>query len=145
MTKTKTISAASIRMPTADQIAEVQPCTIAWSSTMCARGLGDADVRRQESGSPMYCAPYLGEFPQGPAKHEIQQWAGETPGVPVGSQSIKELADAAVRGAVVGGRFPVPRLNSVPVERASPHGGTGRLGGAPVAYAKSRSADTPHS
>ncbi|GAA1013896.1 NADP oxidoreductase [Acrocarpospora pleiomorpha] len=57
-----------------------------------------ADSWRSEPGTPLYCAPYLGEGPTGLTPQEFQQWCFETPGVPAPAQRIKELTDAAVRG-----------------------------------------------
>ncbi|MDX3078508.1 NADPH-dependent F420 reductase [Streptomyces sp. MI02-7b] len=64
-----------------------------------------AESWRYEPRSSLYCAPYLGTIPDGLARQEIAQWAWETPGVPVPAQTIKELADASVRGTLVGGEF----------------------------------------
>ncbi|WP_155055106.1 NADPH-dependent F420 reductase [Streptomyces blattellae] len=58
-----------------------------------------ADSWRSEPGTPVYVMSYLGERPEGLSQEETFRWMFETPGVAVPADRVRELVDAAVRGA----------------------------------------------
>ncbi|MFD5316639.1 NADPH-dependent F420 reductase [Streptomyces sp. NPDC127098] len=58
-----------------------------------------ADSWRSGPNTALYGVLYVGQPPSGMNAEELQQWAAQTPGVPVPAERVKALADSAARGA----------------------------------------------
>jgi predicted dinucleotide-binding enzyme len=56
-----------------------------------------ADNWRSQPGTPVYVQPYLPTRPDGMDQEAGQRWFFETPGVPVSSAKVRELAETAIQ------------------------------------------------